>query len=126
MHGLRQRHCPITTPTLLCWKWPRLAALLCSHCQLECKITAQNKISRKVKLLACDLMWRICTPFLAPVNIRYARQHGTRRVWLARIMERRPIKVAAVALANKIARVAWAMIVRAEPFKEPRLLPAAG
>jgi dihydropteroate synthase len=37
----------------------------------------------------------------------------------------RPIKVAAVALANKIARMAWAMMVRAEPFKEPRLLPAA-
>src|SRR6201987_2633601 len=58
--------------------------------------------------------------------IRYARQHGTRRLWLARIMERRPLKVAAVALANKIARMAWAMMVRSEPFKEPRLLPAAG
>ena len=51
--------------------------------------------------------------------IRYARQHGTKRVWLARLMERRPIKVAAVALANKIARMAWAMMVRGERFREP-------
>jgi len=29
--------------------------------------------------------------------IRYAGQHGTKRLWLTRIMERRPIKVAAVA-----------------------------
>jgi transposase len=57
--------------------------------------------------------------------IRYARQHGTKRPWLARLIATRPIKVAAVALANKIARVAWAMMVRGERFKEPRLLSDA-
>jgi transposase len=56
--------------------------------------------------------------------IRYARQHGTKRSWLVRLMERRPPKVAAVALANKIARMAWALMVRGERFTEAKLLPA--
>jgi transposase len=57
--------------------------------------------------------------------IRYARRHGTKRAWLIRLMGRRPIKVAAVALANKIARVAWAVMVRGERFSEAKLQPAA-
>jgi transposase len=57
--------------------------------------------------------------------IRYARQRGTKRPWLTRIMDRRPAKVAAVALANKIARMAWAIMVRGERYREPKLLLAA-
>ena len=57
--------------------------------------------------------------------IRYAKIHGTKhRPWLAALLARRPTKVAAIALANKIARIAWAMMVRGEPYKEPVALAA--
>ena len=56
--------------------------------------------------------------------IRRAKQVGyTRHPWLVRILARRSTKIAAIALANKIARIAWAMMTRNETFQPSRLTP---
>src|SRR2546427_342288 len=57
--------------------------------------------------------------------IRYAKIHGTgHRPWLAALFAPRPTKGAAIALTNKIARMAWAMMARGDRYKEPVALAA--
>ena len=57
--------------------------------------------------------------------IRYAKIHGTKhRPWLTALLVRRPTKVAAIAIANKIARMAWVMMAKGERYKEPVALAA--
>ena len=49
--------------------------------------------------------------------------HGTKyRPWVAALLTRRPTKVAAIALANKLARMAWAMMARGERYNYPASL----
>ena len=57
--------------------------------------------------------------------IRYAKIHGTKhRPWLTALLARKPTKVAAIALANKLARMAWAMMARGERYRQPVALAA--
>jgi transposase len=51
--------------------------------------------------------------------IRHAERHGTRRPWLMNLLSRRHPRVAAIALANKIGRIAWAMMTSGERYREP-------
>ena len=56
--------------------------------------------------------------------IRHAKRRGTTNLpWLADLIARRPTKVAAVALANKMARVAWALLRHGGAYQRPA--PAA-
>ena len=56
--------------------------------------------------------------------IRYAHRHGTKRPWLVHLLARRTPKIAAVALANKMARMIWAMMMTGERYREPRVAAA--
>jgi len=53
--------------------------------------------------------------------VRYAERNGTKRPWLVQLLARRTAKIAAVALANKTARIAWAMMTSGERYREPQV-----
>jgi transposase len=45
------------------------------------------------------------------------RKPGFAESWLGRLLARKPMRLVAVALANKIARVAWALLARGEIYR---------
>ena len=45
--------------------------------------------------------------------------------WLRALLARKPFKVAAVALAKKMARMAWALMARGELYRRPAARAAA-
>ena len=58
--------------------------------------------------------------------IRHAKRRGTTNLpWLANLITSKPTKVAAVALANKIARIAWAVLRAGGTYQKPAAAPAA-
>ncbi len=57
--------------------------------------------------------------------IKRAKQLGhSRYPWLTKLMERRSVKIAAIALANKNARTVWAMMARNESYRAPKTASA--
>jgi transposase len=57
--------------------------------------------------------------------LRWAKQNPGKYPWLTQLLARRPFKVVAIALANKMARVAWALLASGAKYRAPRLAAAA-
>ena len=57
--------------------------------------------------------------------LRRAKQNPGKYPWLTQLLVRRPFKVVAVALANKMARVAWALLAYGGTYRAPKLAEAA-
>ena len=49
--------------------------------------------------------------------LRRAEHNPERYPWLTRLLARRPFKVVAIALANKMARVAWALLAKGDTYR---------
>jgi len=57
--------------------------------------------------------------------LRYAKRNPRKYPWLTELLARRPFRVVAVALANKMARVAWALLVKGGTYRAPEVRVAA-
>lgn len=57
----------------------------------------------------------------ATAVIRMARQGNPSKVWAARLLERKPARLVSVALANKTARIVWAVLTRHQSYMAPAM-----
>jgi transposase len=56
--------------------------------------------------------------------LRRAKLNPEKYPWLTQLLARRPFKVVAVALANKMARIAWALLAKGGTYRTPALAAA--
>ena len=76
----------------------------------------KTKLGRVSKMGQSDLRRLLVTG--ATVCIRWARWKGIRPDgWLGRLLERKQGTLAAVALANKMARILWAMVTKGQDYR---------
>jgi len=56
--------------------------------------------------------------------LRRAKKNPEKYPWLTQLLARRPFKVVAIALANKMARIAWALLASGADYRPARLAAA--
>ena len=61
----------------------------------------------------------------ATTVLRHVRNGSPASAWVTALLVRRPAKVAAVALANKMARIIWALLVKGGVYRRPGLAGGA-
>jgi transposase len=60
----------------------------------------------------------------ATAVVRQARLHPQKHPWIIRLLAKKPAKLVAVAVANKMARIAWAIMTKGGYYRAPELAAA--
>ena len=61
----------------------------------------------------------------ATAVIQHARRHPEKHRWIMTLLAKKPAKLVAVAVANKMARIAWAIMAKGGTYRAPELAAAA-
>lgn len=87
-------------------------------------VPKQSGTGGRVRLLGMSKRGDVYLRTLLIHGARSVIAHGRkRRPWLQKLIERRPLNVAAVALANKMARTAWALLAYGRVYQEGYVSP---
>ena len=55
------------------------------------------------------------------IERRFARQDNASKTWAAKLLERKSARLVSVALANKTARIAWAVLAHNQSYAAPAM-----
>jgi transposase len=61
----------------------------------------------------------------ATAVIQHARRHPEKHPWIMRLLAKKPAKLVAVAVANKTARIAWAIMAKGGTYRAPEIAAPA-
>jgi transposase len=57
--------------------------------------------------------------------LRYVKGNANAPQWISALLTRQPFKVVAVALANKMARIVWALLTKGGTYRKPGMADGA-
>ncbi len=81
--------------------------------------TAQDQlaVSRSKETATCVACW-----FGATAVIQHTKDKATpMAAWIRALLEKKPFKLVSIALANKLARIAWVLLTRKETYRPHQL-----
>ncbi len=82
-------------------------------------------LGRTSKMGQKDIRRLLIVGAMSAINSQLRKPEEERSTWLSRLLDRKPRMIAAIALANKMARAIWAMLTKGEDYKVPATEVAA-
>ena len=71
--------------------------------------------------MGCPYLRILLVNGVTAVMRRIRTAEGATAIWIRRLLDRKPPRLATVAIANKTARIVWAVMLRGEEYRRPAM-----